>query len=112
LATKKVASEAVEEKEEQTKTEKKAKPKANFADSNNVIFDMTMPSGPTKDVKFELIENKKSGMIRMSIREWSHTERYDGPTRNGLLIKVESPETVDQWQKTLNAYLDKVRETL
>ena len=97
---------------EEVKEKKDKKPKASFADSNNTIFELTMQTGPTKELRLGLIENKKSGMVRMNIREWSHTDTYDGPTRNGLLVKIEGPETVDQWQKQLNAYFDKVRETL
>ncbi len=111
MAEKKKKAEAAEEQKEQ-KEKKAAKPKTSFADSNNTIFEMTMPTGATKELRLGLIENKKSGMLRMNIREWSHTDTYDGPTRNGLLVKIENAETVDQWQKQLNAYFDKVRETL
>lgn len=85
---------------------------ASFSDSNNTIFEQRMPTTAGKEVVFSLIENKKSGALRMGVREWKHSESYDGPTRNGMLISVESAETVDKWQRAFNEYFDKVRETL
>ena len=85
---------------------------ATFADSNNTIFEMKMPTTAGKEVVFSLVENKKSGALKMGVREWKHSESYDGPTRNGMLIPVDSPETVDRWKAMFNDYFDKVRETL
>ena len=83
-----------------------------FEESNNTLFESKMPLTDVSEIVFSLIENKRSGLLRAGIREFKHTDDYDGPTRNGMLLKIASQEDADKYQKAFNEFFDKIKEKL
>lgn len=49
-----------------------------FADNNNSLYENVMKQSDVKETKFSLLENKKSGKLTASVRDFKHTEGYDG----------------------------------
>lgn len=83
-----------------------------FTESNNTIFENKHQMTEVTELIFAMIENKKSGLIRANIREFKHTEDYDGPTRNGMMLRINTAEDVDRYQKMFNDFFDKARESI
>ena len=81
-----------------------------FADNNNSLYENSMKQSDVKETKFSLLENKKSGKLIASIRDFKHTEGYDGPTRNGMMLQMNTVEDVEKYQKAFNDFFEKVKE--
>lgn len=84
-----------------------------FADSNNKIFENVVNTTDGKNLTFQLLENKRSGQISLSIREFKSAKKpgdYEGPTKNGIITKLESVEQIDMLQKAFNEYFDEVKK--
>ena len=69
-----------------------------------------MKQSDVKETKFSLLENKKSGKLTASVRDFKHTEGYDGPTRNGMMLQLNTVEDVEKYQKAFNDFFEKVKE--
>ena len=69
-----------------------------FADNNNSLYENVMKQSDVKETKFSLLENKKSGKLTASVRDFKHTEGYDGPTRNGMMLQLNTVEDVEKYQ--------------
>lgn len=82
-----------------------------FNESNNVLFESELKND-VGEIKFSMLENKKSGILRAGIREFKHTESYDGPTKNGMMIRLNTIEEVEAYQKAFNDFFDKVKEKM
>jgi hypothetical protein len=48
-----------------------------FNDSNNVLFENEMKLSDVGEIKFSMLENKKSGILRAGIREFKHKDTFD-----------------------------------
>jgi hypothetical protein len=81
-----------------------------FADNNNSLYENVMKQSDVKETKFSLLENKKSGKLTASVRDFKHTEGYDGPTRNGMMLQLNTVEDVEKYQKAFNDFFEKVKE--
>lgn len=81
-----------------------------FADNNNSLYENVMKHSDVKETKFSLLENKKSGKLTASVRDFKHTEGYDGPTRNGMMLQLNTVEDVEKYQKAFNDFFEKVKE--
>ena len=81
-----------------------------FADNNNSLYENSMKQSDVKETKFSLLENKKSGKLTASVRDFKHTEGYDGPTRNGMMLQLNTVEDVEKYQKAFNDFFEKVKE--
>lgn len=81
-----------------------------FQDSNNTLYENVVKNNDVKEIKFSLLENKKSGVLRASIREFTHTDTYDGPTKNGMLFQLNTVEDVEKYQKAFNEYFEEVKK--
>lgn len=81
-----------------------------FADNNNSLYEYVMKQSDVKETKFSLLENKKSGKLTASVRDFKHTEGYDGPTRNGMMLQLNTVEDVEKYQKAFNDFFEKVKE--
>lgn len=81
-------------------------------DNFNKLIEQKMTINDTKELKFSLEEHKTKGIMNMNIREFKSTESYSGPTKNGFILNVQSLEQVEQLQKQLNDYFEKVKEML
>lgn len=80
-----------------------------FTESNNTLFENTMKLSDVAEIKFSMLENKKSGILRAGIREFKHTDSYDGPTRNGMMIRLNTVDDVEKYQKAFNEFFDKIK---
>lgn len=83
-----------------------------FQESNNTIFEDKYQFTDVSEMVFAMIENKKSGIMRANVREFKHTETYDGPTRNGMMLRINSVEDIERYQKWFNDFFDKMRESV
>jgi hypothetical protein len=83
-----------------------------FNDSNNVLFENEMKLSDVGEIKFSMLENKKSGILRAGIREFKHTDSYDGPTKNGMMIRLNTVEEVEQYQKAFNDFFEQVKKMM
>ena len=81
-----------------------------FADNNNSLYENVMKQSDVKETKFSLLENKKSGKLTARVRDLKHTEGYDGPTRNGMMLQLNTVEDVEKYQKAFNDFFEKVKE--
>lgn len=81
-----------------------------FADNNSSLYENVMKQSDVKETKFSLLENKKSGKLTASVRDFKHTEGYDGPTRNGMMLQLNTVEDVEKYQKAFNDFFEKVKE--
>ena len=81
-----------------------------FADNNNSLYENVMKQSDVKETKFSLLENKKSGKLTASVRDFKHTEGYDGHTRNGMMLQLNTVEDVEKYQKAFNDFFEKVKE--
>lgn len=81
-----------------------------FADNNNALYEAKMKVDDVNEVTFSVLENKRSGIMRASIREFKHTETYDGPTKNGMMIKLNTVEDVKKYQKAFNDFFENAKK--
>ena len=81
-----------------------------FQDNNNALYENVIKNGDTKEIKFSLLENKKSGLLRARVREFTHTDTYDGPTRNGMMLQLNTVEDIDKYQKAFNDYFEECKK--
>ena len=81
-----------------------------FADNNNSLYENVMKQSDVKETKFSLLENKKSGKLTASVRDFKHTEGYDGPTRNGMMLQLNTVEDVEKYQNAFHDFFEKVKE--
>jgi hypothetical protein len=71
-----------------------------------------------------LEERKKRGTLNMNIRQFAKAPEgydasehggkpaYEGPTKNGMLVQVESLQQVEELQKAFNSYFEEVKKYL
>jgi len=81
-----------------------------FADSNNTICEHTEKLTDITELKLSLIENKRSGIMRLNIREFKHTPEYDGPTKNGMMFKINVLEDIQNFQKYFNDFFEEAKK--
>lgn len=80
-----------------------------FVDNNNTLHESVIPTDTNKEMKFSLLENKKSGLLRASIREFQHSDAYDGPTKNGMMLKINTTEDIEKYQKAFNDFFETLK---
>jgi hypothetical protein len=83
-----------------------------FNDNNNVIFENDVKVNDVTNIKFTMLENKRSGVMRASIREFKCTATYDGPTKNGMMFAINNIEDVSKMQKNFNDFFEKIKSML
>jgi len=81
-----------------------------FNDNNNSLYENNLQTSDITEITFSVLENKNSGAIRANIREFKHTEKYDGPTKNGMMLKFDTVEDIEKYQKAFNDFFDKAKE--
>jgi hypothetical protein len=77
-----------------------------FKDDNNTVFEDSIQTSDTKEIKFSLLENRRTGQLRVNIREFTHTDTYDGPTKNGMTLRTDNVEDVEKLQKIFNDFFE------
>jgi UPF0755 protein len=43
---------------------------------------------------------------------YKHTDSYDGPTKNGMMIRLNTVEEVEQYQKAFNDFFEQVKKMM
>ena len=93
-------------------------------DNYNVIYNNELAVDDKKYWKFNIEEHKKRGTLNMNVRQFAKAPEgydasehggksaYEGPTKNGMLIQVESLEQVEELQKAFNSYFEEVKKYL
>ena len=81
-----------------------------FADNNNALYESKIQTDENMEIVFSMLENKRSGMIRGNSREFKHTEGYDGPTKNGMMLKFNTLEDVEKYQKAFNDFFEEAKK--
>jgi hypothetical protein len=83
-----------------------------WGDNFNVIDNMEIPSDGNKVWKFSLEEHRTKGTLQINIREFSNSETYAGPTKNGIIKRISSLEELEEFQKSFNDFVDKAKNML
>lgn len=83
-----------------------------YQDNNNVIFKKDLQINETNILTFSMEENKNSGLMKANVREFKHTEAYDGPTKNGIILNLHTVEDVDKFQKQFNEFFDEIKKMM
>ena len=67
-----------------------------FADNNNALYEAKMKVDDVNEVTFSVLENKRSGIMRASIREFKH--------------KLNTVEDVEKYQKEFNDFFENAKK--
>jgi hypothetical protein len=65
-----------------------------------------------KEWRFVLEEHKNKGTLHINIRSFQISGTYTGPTKNGINIQLQSKEELEEFQKSLNDFFEKVKDML
>ena len=95
-----------------------------WSDNYNVIYNNKLAVDDKKYWNFNIEEHKKRGTLNMNIRQFAKAPEgydasehggksaYEGPTKNGMLVQVESLQQVEELQKAFNSYFEEVKKYL
>lgn len=83
-----------------------------WEDNFNKLIESSLKVDDSKTLKFVLEEHKTKGTMNINIREFKETETYSGATKNGLMIKVESLEQINDYQKQFNDFFESIKEMI
>ncbi len=83
-----------------------------WEDNFSSLIEQTHPIDDRKEWKFVLEEHKNKGTLHINIRSFQTSGSYTGPTKNGINMQIQSKEELEEFQATLNAFLEKVKDML
>lgn len=83
-----------------------------FMDNFNVLFEHSLATAENKEMKFALMEKKSSGELKANIREFKTSETYQGATKNGMLLNINTKEDIEKYQKQFNDYFEEMKKYL
>lgn len=83
-----------------------------WEDNYHLIYSNELPVDETFTWQFRLEEHKKRGTLHMSARLFKKTDTYDGPTKNGWIIQVNSIEDLDKFKEAFNKLVDEAKAKL
>lgn len=88
-----------------------------WQDNFNSIYESELPitEDGAKYWKFSLEEHKAKGTLYMSARIYQKALKeggYEGPTKSGFLLQVNSKEDVDKLQDAFNIFFNEVKTRL
>lgn len=86
------------------------KKKRNFSQNINKIVESRLQQNPDTYIDFALQENKRSGSKYLSMRQFTKTDTYEGPTKNGFSLYVETIEEIEVFQKAFNDFFEKAKQ--
>ena len=84
-------------------------------DNFNKLFEEKLPIDDFKEWRFTLEEHKSKGTMNMNVRVFQKPKTeggYEGPTKSGFIMGVQSLEQIEALQKQFNDYFEKVKEML
>lgn len=83
-----------------------------WEDNYNPIYVKELPVDEVFTWKFRLEEHKKRGTLHASARLFKKTADYDGPTKNGFIVQINSEEDIDKLQAAFNELFKEAKEKL
>jgi hypothetical protein len=83
-----------------------------WEDNFSSLIEQKHPIDEKKEWRFVLEEHKNKGTLHINIRTFQTSGTYTGPTKNGINIQIQSKEELEEFQKELNIFLEKVKEML
>ena len=84
-------------------------------DNFNKLFENKLPIDEHKEWRFALEEHKTKGTMNMNVRIFQKPKvegGYEGPTKSGFILGVQSLEQIEDLQKEFNEFFEKVKEML
>lgn len=86
-----------------------------WADKYNSLIKKTLGVENNKEWRMNLEEHKTKGTLQMNVRLFQNAVeagKYEGPTKNGFIIPVNSVEDIEKFQNSLNQFLEEVKNIL
>lgn len=86
---------------------------ANWDEKFNVLVQRNLEIDGNKEWKMALEEKKNKGTLQMNVRLFqrpTETNSYEGPTKNGFIIPVNSASDVEEFQKTFNDFCEEIKK--
>lgn len=86
-----------------------------WTDNFSTLFSNTLSADGNKEWRFTLEEHKTKGTMQMNVRKFQVAGKegdYEGPTKNGFIEQIKSPEDVDKLEQAFSEYFKKIREML
>lgn len=86
------------------------KKKKDFSQSINKIVESKLQQNPEMHIEFALQESKRTGAKYLNMRQFTKTDTYEGPTKNGFSFLIEQPEEITALQNAFNDFFNKAKE--
>lgn len=86
-----------------------------WEDNYNPLFVDKLKLEDKKEWRFTLEEHKTKGTMQVNVRLFKLPAvegGYEGPTKNGFILQINSVEELDNLQKAFNDYFEKVKKML
>lgn len=86
-----------------------------WQDNYSELYDQKFSIEDGKEWKMSIEEHKSKGTMQINIREFkiSNVEGgYNGPTKNGIIFKINSEDDLNKFQEELSKVFNKVKEVL
>lgn len=83
-----------------------------WEDNYSKLVEEVLKISDKKEWRFVMEEHKTKGTMQFGVRQFTTEGSYVGPTKNGILISIDSQDQVEEFRKKFNEFIDKVIETL
>jgi hypothetical protein len=83
-----------------------------WEDNFSTLIEQKHPIDEKKEWRFVLEEHKNKGTLHINIRAFQISGSYTGPTKNGINLQIQSKEDLAEFQKSINEFLEKVKDML
>lgn len=86
-----------------------------WEDKFNTLVSSKLELPNNKEWRLAVEESKTKGTLQMNVRLFQKAKiegGYEGPTKNGFIIEVNSIEDIENFQNSLNDFFDKTKELL
>ena len=84
-----------------------------WKDNFNTIYEQKFDIADYKYWLFQLEEHKSKGTLHMNIRMFQKAKeegQYEGPTKNGIMLQINSVEEINNFQNELNKFFDSIKD--
>lgn len=84
-------------------------------DKFNTLVSSKLELEGNKEWRFAVEENKTKGTLQMNLRIFQKAKiegGYEGPTKNGFILGINSLEEVEDLQNALNDFFEKTKDIL
>lgn len=87
----------------------------NWSDKYNVLVNSKLEIEGNKEWRFAVEESKTKSTLQMNVRLFQKPKTeggYEGPTKNGFIIGINSIEDIENLQNAMNDFFEKSKELL